>query len=263
MDYFALISSVLYLAAGLIASIQLFSPSRMLTNWFLIIVSGALLTHATWLYQNIAIAEGVNLPILNVLSLVTFTVSLLSTIASRRLNTGMLLPAVYGFTVFCFSAAVYLPSNYITQLQTHPQFSIHIIFALLAYSILCIASLFALQLAYLDHRLKSRKLPLTKINMPAMMTLEKSLFQFVLIGFILLSCALLTGFVFVDDVFVQGKAHKTILSILAWAIYATLLWGQFFRGWRGRFVAYCTIFSSILLTLAYFGSRFVKEIILS
>ncbi len=263
MDYFALISSVFYIMAGLIATIQLFTPNKSLPNWFFIAISLALLSHANWLYQHIFILNGQNLPILNVLSLVTFIISLLSTIASKRLNTGVLLPVVYGFTVINFIAVVYLPSHYITHLEAHPQFGAHIIFALLAYSILTIASLFALQLAYLDYRLKNRKLPLTQIKMPPLMTLEKSLFQFILIGFILLSCTLLTGLIFVDDMFAQGKAHKAILSMIAWVIYAVLLWGRFSKGWRGRFTVCITIIGSSLLTLAYFGSRFVREIILS
>jgi len=168
-----------------------------------------------------------------------------------------------------FIAVCYLPSHFITHLERHPQIGSHIIFALLAYSVLTIASLFALQLAYLDHRLKNHKQPLTQINMPPLMTLEKNLFQFILLGFVLLSCTLLTGFVFLEDMFAQGKAHKAILSLIAWVIYAVfwviyaVLWGHFRRGWRGRLIVYITIVGSSLLTLAYFGSRFVREILLT
>ncbi|MGB5445920.1 MAG: cytochrome c biogenesis protein CcsA, partial [Psychromonas sp.] len=172
-------------------------------------------------------------------------------------------PIVSGFNIINFIAVVYLPSHYITHLDKQPAIGSHIIFALLAYSILTIASLFALQLAYLDYRLKNHKRPLTQINMPPLMTMEKSLFQFVLIGFILLTCTLLTGFFFLDDMFAQGKAHKAILSFVAWTIYAILLWGHYTKGWRGRPIVYITIAGSSLLTLAYFGSRFVREIILN
>ena len=263
MDYFALICCIFYIVAGIIATVQLVAPNKSLAKYFVPTITFALASHAYWLFQHIFMLSGQNLPILNVLSLVTFIISLLSTLASKRLNTGVLLPVVYGFTVLNFIAVVYLPSHYITHLETHPQVGAHIIFALLAYSILTIASLFALQLAYLDYRLKNRKLPLTKINMPPLMTLEKSLFQIIFIGFILLSCTLLTGLIFVDDMFAQGKAHKAILSMIAWVIYATLLWGHFSKGWRGRYTVYITIVGSSLLTLAYFGSRFVREILLT
>ena len=62
--------------------------------------------------------------------------------------------------------------------------------------------------------------------------------------------------------FAKEEAHKAVLSIIAWFIYAILLWGHFRKGWRGRLVIYITIAGSSLLTLAYFGSRFVREVIL-
>lgn len=265
MDFFALICSIFYIVAALFVTVQLVAPnsSKLLNNSFIAVITLALASHGYWLYQHIFTLGGQNLPILNVLSLVTFIISLLSTLASKRFNTGILLPVIYSFTVLNLIAVSYLPSHFVTHLETHPQVGTHIILALLAYSILTIASLFALQLAYLDYRLKNRKLPLTKINMPPLMTLEKSLFQIIFIGFILLSCTLLTGLFFVDDMFAQGKAHKAILSMIAWLIYAILLWGHFSRGWRGRFTVYITIIASSLLTLAYFGSRLVREIILS
>lgn len=263
MDYLALISGIFYLVAAVVASKQLLSSQKSLSSTFLIPIVIALSTHATWLYQHVFMLGGQDLQILNVVSLVTFIISLLSTAASKRLNTGVLLPVVYGFTVINFIAVTYLPSHFVTHLETHPQVGAHIIFALLAYSTMTIASLFALQLAYLDHRLKNHKSPLTKINMPPIMTLEKSLFQFIFIGFILLSCTLLTGFIFLEDMFAQGKAHKAILSMIAWVIYGVLLWGHYKQGWRGRLTVYITIVGSSLLTLAYFGSRFVREIILT
>ena len=263
MDYIALMSIVFYIAAGSISTSKLFSTQSALPKSFFICIGIALVGHANWLYEHIFLLHGQNLPMLNVLSLITFIISLLSTAAAKRLNTGILLPVVYGFTVLNFIAVSYIPSHYITHLETHPQIGAHIIFALLSYSMLTIASLFALQLAYLDWSLKHHKAPLTTIQMPPLMTLEKSLFQFILFGFVLLTCTLLTGFIFLDDMFAQGKAHKAILSMIAWGIYATLLWGHFRNGWRGRLTVYITIIGSSLLTLAYFGSRFVREIILN
>ena len=263
MDYLALISSFFYIVAASIASNQLLASKKILTGYFLVPILIALVTHAVWLYEQVFMHHGQNLQILNVVSAITFIMAMLSTLASKRLNTGLLLPVVYGFTVINFIAVSYLPSHFVTHLETHPQVGAHIIFALLAYSMLTIASLLALQLAYLDYRLKNRKLPLTSLKLPPIMTLEKTLFQFIFIGFILLSCTLLTGFIFLEDMFAQGKAHKAILSMIAWVVYAVILWGHYKQGWRGRLMVNVTIIGSSLLTLAYFGSRFVREIILS
>ncbi|TEW55638.1 inner membrane protein YpjD [Psychromonas sp. RZ22] len=262
MDYLAFISSVFYLLSGLLASRLLFSPNAKSDYPIIALASVALLTHAIWLYQNIILISGQNLPILNVLSLVSFLIAALSLAISKNINTGVLLPIVFGFNIINFIAVVYLPSHYVTHLEHNPGIGSHILFALLAYAVMVIASLFALQLAYVDHRLKNHKSPITTLKLPPLMTLEKTLFQFILVGFALLSCTLLTGFIFLEDMFAQGSAHKTVLSIIAWIIYAVLLWGRYKKGWRGRLVIYITIFGASFLTLAYFGSRFVREIIL-
>ena len=154
MDYLALISSIFYILAAIVASNQLFSSKKILTVNFLVPIFIALATHCAWLYTHVFTLNGQNLQILNIVSAVTFIISLLSTIVTKRLNTGVLLPVVYGFTVINFIAVSHLPSHFLTHLETHPQVGAHIIFALLAYSILTIASLLALQLAYLDYRLK-------------------------------------------------------------------------------------------------------------
>ncbi|MEH6452773.1 MAG: cytochrome c biogenesis protein CcsA [Psychromonas sp.] len=263
MDYLALLGTVFYLLCGCLAINKLLQPRSAFNKWILGTSSLALIIHGIWLYQNIFLISGQNLPILNVLSLASFVIALLSVLVSRRLNTGVLLPVVFAFNILNFIAVAHLPGRYITHLESNPQVGAHIILALLAYAILSIASLFALQLAYLDYRLKSRKAPLTQLNLPPLMTLEKSLFQFISVGFVLLSCALITGFIFLEDFFASGSAHKAILSILAWIIYAVILWGHFSKGWRGRLIIYITILASSILSLAYFGSRFVKEIILT
>jgi ABC-type uncharacterized transport system permease subunit len=263
MDYLELLGTVFYLLSCCLAINKLLQPSSAFNKWLLGTSLLTLVIHGVWLYEHIFLVNGQNLPILNVLSLASFGIALVSVLISKRLNTGVLLPVVFAFNILNFIAVAYLPSHYITHLENNPQVGAHIILALLAYSILSIASLFALQLAYLDYRLKSRKAPLTQLNLPPLMTLEKSLFQFISIGFLLLSFALITGFIFLEDMFASGNAHKAILSILAWVIYAIILWGHFSKGWRGRLIIYITIFASSLLTLAYFGSRFVKEIILT
>ena len=262
MSQLAIISSVFYLLSGLLASRQLFSPQTKLNYKIIGLSSVALLSHAAWLYQNIFLIDGQNLPILNVVSMVSFLIAALSLAINNKINTVVLLPIVYGFNIINFIAVAYLPSHYITHLEVNPQIGSHIILELLAYAMMIIASLFALQLAYVNYRLKKHKSPVTAINLPPLMTLEKSLFQFILIGFVLLTCTLITGFIFLDDMFARESAHKALLTIIAWLIYATLLWGHFKKGWRGRLVIYITIIGSSLLTLAYFGSRFVREVIL-
>ena len=95
-----------------------------------------------------------------------------------------------------------------------------------------------------------------------MQTMESLLFNLVAAGFVLLTLALTTGIVFIDDFFAQHLAHKTVFSILAWLIYAVLLWGRFKLGWRGKIATVWTLLGFLALMLAFWGSKFVLEVLL-
>ena len=93
-------------------------------------------------------------------------------------------------------------------------------------------------------------------------TMESLMFQMLAIGFTLLTLALVTGILFLEDIFAQHLVYKTFLSIAAWGIFSILLWGRWTFGWRGRKAIRWTLSGFGLLILAYFGSKLVLEIIL-
>jgi len=70
------------------------------------------------------------------------------------------------------------------------------------------------------------------------------------------------GFAFLDDIFAQHLVHKTVLSMLAWVIFAFLLWGRYTYGWRGKKAIKLSLGGFVFLMLSYFGSKFVSELIL-
>ena len=53
-----------------------------------------------------------------------------------------------------------------------------------------------------------------------------------------------------------------LAELLAFAVFVLLLAGHSRFGWRGRTANGLAIAGSIFLTLAYFGSRFVREVLL-
>jgi ABC-type uncharacterized transport system permease subunit len=98
-----------------------------------------------------------------------------------------------------------------------------------------------------------------------LLTLERLTFRFATAGFVLLSATLLAGVFFSETLY--GRAwrwdHKTVFSVLSWAAFALLLLGRARFGWRGRKAVRVIYFGSLLLLLAYVGSRFVMEVLLS
>jgi ABC-type uncharacterized transport system permease subunit len=120
----------------------------------------------------------------------------------------------------------------------------------------------AILLAIQDRHLHRRQ-PVRFVRaLPPLQTMESLLFEMIALGFVLLSVALGTGFVFLEDMFAQHLAHKTILSVAAWTVFGILLWGRFRFGWRGRTALRWTLAGFVVLMIAYFGSKFVLELIL-
>ena len=99
-----------------------------------------------------------------------------------------------------------------------------------------------------------------------LLTLERLTFRFATAGFVLLSATLLAGLVFGETLYGPGHLarwdHKTVFSVLAWVVFAFLVLGRTRFGWRGRKAVRVLYTGSILLLLAYVGSRFVLEVIL-
>jgi ABC-type uncharacterized transport system permease subunit len=101
-------------------------------------------------------------------------------------------------------------------------------------------------------------------RLPALLTMEKLLFRLIGFGFALLTLTVLSGVVFSEQLF--GKAfkwdHKTIFTMLSWALFGLLLAGRKWRGWRGKTALSFTLTGFATLLLAYVGSRFVLEVVL-
>ena len=97
-----------------------------------------------------------------------------------------------------------------------------------------------------------------------LLTLERLTYRFAHAGFMLLSATLLVGLLFGEVLY--GHAwrwdHKSVFSVLAWACFAALAVGRLGLGWRGKRAVYVLYAGSLLLLLAYVGSRFVSEVVL-
>ena len=99
-----------------------------------------------------------------------------------------------------------------------------------------------------------------------LLTLERLTFRFATAGFVLLSATLLAGLLFSETLYGQARGprwdHKTVFSVLSWLVFAALLLGRWRFGWRGRKAVRVLYVGSLLLLLAYAGSRFVLEVVL-
>jgi len=141
--------------------------------------------------------------------------------------------------------------------------TLHAVLALLAFATLAIAALLAVMLMLQEAALRRRQLNAPLLRwLPPLTELETLLFRTISAGFGLLSAALLTGALYVEDLFAQHLVHKTVLSLLSWLVFGALLYGRLRHGWRGHRAVRMTLAAMALLLLAFFGSKFVLELIL-
>jgi len=260
-----LLAIVLYLFASglllvmLMRSVACTPCQRRLARLIVLI---AVSIHASLLYPAIITADGLNLGIFHAASLVAMTTALLLLLASFIEPVENLGIPVFAVAALCIGLTLIFPTPHIITSANSWQLDSHILASLLAYSILGLAVLQAILLAIQDHHLRNRTPGGFIRALPPLQTMESLLFQMIAAGFTLLTLALVTGVLFLEDIFAQHLVHKTVLSIVAWVVFAILLWGRWRFGWRGRVAIRWTIGGFIFLMLAYFGSKFVLELII-
>lgn len=259
--YLAASSSVLYLAAAGVLGRGLFEqdgrPRRLAPLLALVAVALHLALHGARLREGGAI----DLHFFAALSLVGLV------LAALTLALGLWRPvSALGVVAFPIAAATVLlyrlgagtpgaaPPDWPIQL--------HAGLALLAYATLSLAALVSIMLWLQERALRRRQLATALRAFPPLTLLEGLLFRLIGAGFALLTLALLSGVVFVENLFAQHLVHKTVLSLFAWATFGALLFGRLRYGWRGRRAVRLTLTAMALLALAFFGSKFVLELVL-
>jgi ABC-type uncharacterized transport system permease subunit len=139
------------------------------------------------------------------------------------------------------------------------------VIAMLAYSLFTFAALHAVLMAAADRALHKKTSLLNLAKFPPLMTMESLLFKTISLGFVLLTFTLVSGMLFSEQIFHQALKfnHKNIFTIISWLIFGSLLVGRARYGWRGRTAIRWTLIGFVVLMLAYLGSKFVLEVLLS
>lgn len=261
---FTFLAAICYWAAASYQGLVLtrHAPARQeLVQWLAL---GALIAHASALGWHVFTPDHQWLfSFFNTASLINwFAVCLLLLASLRRplLNLGIGLFPLAGLAVIGAQwqyAVPSLPKGISTGV------GIHILTSLFAYSVLTLASVQALLLWLQDHQLKHKQMRGLIQVLPPLQTMERLLFELLLLGVGFLTLALVSGALSIEAFFAQHLAHKSLFSLLAWFIFTSLLIGRYRFGWRGQRAVRWTLGGSVLLVLAYFGSKFVLEFVLA
>lgn len=257
-----LLASLLYLAAAVLALAGVLRGRRWLATTATLTGAVALGVHALALAPALRNAgQALTLTLADAASLVGAVVAATALLGAARGRLGGASVALW-FTAAVLAAGTASRGFHVEEVAAGPELIAHILLSALAAGLLSVAAILVLLLAAQSARLRGRR-PLGLLAaLPPMETMEAVVFQAVLGGFVLLSLSLLSGFLFIQDLFAQHLVHKTVLSIIAWCIFGALLLGRHFFGWRGRQALRFLLAGYVTLSLAYFGSRFVLEALL-
>ena len=253
-----LIAIALYLAAAglLVSGIR---RGRPRAAWLPLAV-GAMLAHAAEHVLAWRALGGADMHFFAATSLVTLGMAALTAAVGARGRMASL-----GVVVFPLAGLALAGSHFHGHLPPEPldwRLQLHAWLALLAYATLGVAALLAVMLWIQDRALSRREFHGWLRALPPLVELESLLFRTIATGFVLLTATLLTGVLFVEDLLGQHLLHKTVLSVLSWLVFGVLLLGRWRQGWRGRKAVHWTLAAMALLVLAFFGSKFVLELVL-
>jgi len=268
LNILAIAAAVLYATA---TAILLMSLSRSETSESaatpasqgrnaLVFTSIAALIHAMVAIQQTGLPQSLHLPLLISMNVATLFIVCILLIISLRQQAHYL-----GLAVYPISAVIILLSNNAKagSSQLGLNIELHVLMSLTAYAFLALAAAQAVLVWVQRKKLNNHKPGGILTRLPALDETERLLFTLLMAGFATLTLSLASGFFYLEDMFAQHLVHKTALSVMAWLIFGFLLFARWRWGWRGKRAVFWTLIGFAVLILAYFGSKFVLEIVLN
>lgn len=223
----------------------------------------------TWLlYDVLFLASELRFGFAVALSAMLWLTVLIYWIESLFLRLEGMQALVLGLAAVCAPLPALFPGLVAPPSANSLEFRLHTALAMLAYSLFTMAALHAMLMAVLERRLhghaRAGSLVGPLVALPPLLSMEILLFRLIALGFALLTLTLATGFAYSETIIGQAMKlnHKTLFAVVSWLIFAALLAGRYFYGWRGRVALRWTLAGFLTLLLAYVGSRFVLEVIL-
>ena len=133
----------------------------------------------------------------------------------------------------------------------------HVITCFIGYAAFSLA--FGISIMYLFKKRDSDATNALLERFPAPGILEDLNHQLVMLGFLFLSVGIITGAVWANSAWGRywGWDPKETWSLITWFVYATLLHARLMRGWRGRKIAYLSIFGFGAVLFTYFGVNYL------
>lgn len=255
----------LYVIAFLLYSINFFIDKKQLTVAKRIVLFFTILIH--FLYILLRTIEFQHPPITTVFEI--FTLLAFAIVVSYYLiellteirNTGIFILALP--LIFQIISSINIKDLLeVKEILRSPYLGIHVFTALTGYAGITFSAIYGLLYLILYKNLKNQKYGLIFDRLPNLEILENLSMTSAVVGFVMLTIAILIGIIWLPKAFTDPSYFdpKLVATIIVWLVYAAGITGRWLFNWAGRKIVYLsligfviTIFSMSILNLLLTG----------
>ena len=198
-------------------------------------------------------------------SSVAITVILFAIVAGRTSTGWRLAPLLMPYLILLGVLASFLPDGLpLPAGHESVWLWVHIGLSLLTYGLLTLSAIAGLAVIVQDYALKRKRPNRLSRLLPAVVDGDRLSWRLLLASELVLGLGLVTGLatLYMETGHLWKLDHKTILTVLAFVLIGLLLFGHRACGVRGRLAARVVLSAWLLLSLAWFGVKFVTQFLL-
>jgi ABC-type uncharacterized transport system permease subunit len=217
----------------------------------------AWILHAAICFYSLFDENGWKLHVINAVLMVSWLsvlIVFLFKLKSKWVQIPLVIFVIYIFALLDFNPVL----TYHHYKEFSWQLDLHITLSMLSYSILTVATLFAISLWVHIAKLKKSQFD-NSTSLISIIEEEKKLFNLISFGWLILSTSLISGVLFIDNFMAQHLGHKVVFSLLAWLVFGMLIFVRMTKGLRGEKLIILTILGMTSLAMGYLGSKIVLE----
>lgn len=255
------INIALYAVADSFIAINLARPRQVLKYLGLVGFALAIALHGYILYSAIDINHLQNLSMSNIVSMIIWEAAIILWLAALRLPVINVFLVISPLAILSLIAMILLPGNTLINVQIAPKIFLHIIVAVMTFSVFTLAFLQAFLLSIQHQLLKNKHVLTVKRIFPSVEMMERLLFVLIHIGFFMLTVIIVSSFIFDDFATLPANIkQKVLVSIIAWIVFGIIILFKKFQGWQGLKSACWSMVAYLILLLAYFGTGFLTHL---
>lgn len=223
----------------------------------------ATVLHAGYTYTQLWVPAGIDLAMYPIVLVITLCIVIIAQIEHfyQPARAKPILFVSYVFVGPAIALGVFFHQEGTHATAALPSLTLHVLSSLAAYSILAYAACHAILLIYLDYALRTKATNVFLSIFPPLESAEKILFNAIWLGLILLTAANVSGLAFFwDELFSDASHLHMIFTMIAWVLYALVMFGHVKFGWRGNFTTKLSLTAFAFLMVGYFGLRFILKL---